>query len=167
MQEGTDWKFLNLEMSQIKEYVYKSLLDSTLVEFSCDVGHDVKSKLGFMALGIFDFSSIYGVSFDFNKETGVLLRESLPNHSMVIVGVDTVDGGKPNKWRIENSWGDKFGDEGYFIMTDDWFDKYGYSVVINKKYLSDDILKLLETPPVLLPAWDPLASVVSVGWIGR
>ena len=48
---------------------------------------------------------------------------SSPNHNMVLTGVDIVDG-KPVKWLVENSWGEKSGKKGYLSMTDAWFDKY-------------------------------------------
>lgn len=35
-----------------------------------------------------------------------------------------------------NSWGDDIKDQGFFVMTDEWLDKYTYQIVINKKYLS-------------------------------
>ncbi|HBM75876.1 MAG TPA: aminopeptidase, partial [Clostridiaceae bacterium] len=45
----------------------------------------------------------------------------------------------PNRWKVENSWGEKNGEKGYFVMNDSWFDEYTYEVIINKKYLSDEL----------------------------
>ena len=59
----------------------------------------------------------------------------------VFTGVDIVNN-KSTKWRVENSWGNKSGDKGYFLMTDDWFTEYNYEVVIDKKYLPKKILDL-------------------------
>ena len=41
-------------------------------------------------------------------------------------------------------------------MTDQWFDEYMYRLVVEKKYVPADILKMLEQKPILLPAWDPM-----------
>ena len=77
---------------------------------------------------------------------------------MVFLGVNLVDG-KPNRWKVENSWGDKSGQEGYYIMTDDWFDEYNYQIVVNKKYLSDAQRAMFEQTPIVLKPWDPMGSL--------
>ncbi|TNN60205.1 Bleomycin hydrolase [Liparis tanakae] len=48
---------------------------------------------------------------------------------------------------------------GYLIMTDDWFSEYVYEVVVDKKYLSDDVLAVMKEEPVVLPAWDPMGAL--------
>lgn len=89
--------------------------------------------------------------------------ESMMDHAMVITGVDLVDG-KPTKWKIENSWGEKPGFKGYFVMSDSWFDKFVYQAVINKKYLSDDLKKTFEEgskDPIQLLPWDPMGALAN------
>ncbi|MGB2804577.1 MAG: C1 family peptidase, partial [Candidatus Zixiibacteriota bacterium] len=82
-------------------------------------------------------------------------RESHSTHAMVFVGVDTLQG-KPKKWLVENSWGDKKGDKGYWTMYDEWFDEYIYKVIIHKKHLPKHVLGILKTEPIVLPPWDPM-----------
>jgi bleomycin hydrolase len=41
-------------------------------------------------------------------------------------------------------------------MTDKWFDEYMFRLVVEKKYVPADILKLLDSQPIMLPAWDPM-----------
>ncbi|MDO5110242.1 MAG: C1 family peptidase, partial [Erysipelotrichaceae bacterium] len=60
---------------------------------------------------------------------------------------------------IENSWGDKNANKGYYIASDTWFDKYVYVAAINRKYLSEESLKALEGEPVLLAPWDPFGTL--------
>ena len=43
-------------------------------------------------------------------------------------------------------------------MTDEWFNEYMFRLVEEKKYVPADILKMFESDPVLLPAWDPMFS---------
>ena len=44
----------------------------------------------------------------------------------------------------------------YLIMTDEWFDNYMFRVVVEKKYVPADIMKMLEQKPIMLPSWDPM-----------
>ena len=76
-------------------------------------------------------------------------------HAMTLAGVDVIDG-KPARWKVENSWGSDNGQKGYFVMTDDWFDQYTFEVIINKKYLTADQVKLYQTEPEVLPYYLPL-----------
>ena len=68
---------------------------------------------------------------------------------------------KPEKWKIENSWGTKSGNNGYLLMTDKWFDEYTYEVVIDKKYLNKKIINILDSNIIKLPPWDPMGALAS------
>lgn len=48
---------------------------------------------------------------------------------------------------------------GYLIMTDDWFSEYVYEVVVDKKFLSHDVLEVMQQEPIVLPAWDPMGAL--------
>ena len=49
--------------------------------------------------------------------------QSLMTHAMVFQGVNIDENGQPNRWRVENSWGPDAGRDGYYTMTDRWFDR--------------------------------------------
>ena len=66
------------------------------------------------------------------------------------------ENGKPNRWRVENSWGKEPGKDGYYVMTDEWFNEYMFRLVVDKKYIPAEILKVLDEKPTMLPAWDPM-----------
>jgi bleomycin hydrolase len=79
---------------------------------------------------------------------------------MLFTGVDLDANDKPIKWRVENSWGNKVGDKGYHIMSDQWFDEYNYEVVVHKDYLSDDLYNLYKNEEAIpLKPWDPMGSL--------
>lgn len=48
---------------------------------------------------------------------------------------------------------------GYLIMTDDWFSEYVYEVVVDKKFLTSEVLEVMDQEPVVLPAWDPMGAL--------
>jgi len=75
---------------------------------------------------------------------------------MTITGVNIVNG-QPNRWKVENSWGEDVGEKGYFVMDENWFEDYAYDIVVNKKYLTKEELAEYDQKPVLLPAWDSLS----------
>lgn len=147
--------FINLDTEQMREFALKQLLDNQPVYFACDVGKEDSYEHGIMSPKIYDFEAIYGTDFAMSKADKFRYRESRSTHAMVFVGVDTLEG-KPTKWLVENSWGDKKGDKGYWTMYDEWFDEYVYKVIINKKYLPKRVLDILKTEPIELPPWDPM-----------
>ena len=103
--------------------------------------------------------TLLGVKFGMNKAERLDYGESLMTHAMVFQGVNLDESGKPNRWRVENSWGDKAGEKGYYVMSDAWFDEYMYQVVVNKKYLPAEFVKEYESEPIMLEPWDPMGSL--------
>jgi hypothetical protein len=63
---------------------------------------------------------------------------------------------KVGKFKVENSWGDVGDENGFYTMTREWFTMFGYEIVINKKHLSDEQLKILKTKPIIVKDSDPL-----------
>ncbi len=157
--EGAPILYLNVEMNELIDLVVKQLKDREIVWFGSDVG-----KFGDRKEGVWDdLSYDYGAAFDMeyriSKEDALDYRDSCMNHAMVITGVNLDAQDKPTRWKIENSWGDANGDEGYYMMSDTWFERYVYQAVVNKKYLSAEQLKLLEQKPIELNPWDPMGSL--------
>jgi bleomycin hydrolase len=73
--------------------------------------------------------------------------------------IDSQADGKTTKWRVENSWGDDRGEKGYLLMTQKWFDEFMYEVVVDKKFVPQDVLDVFQKKPVVLPAWDPMGTL--------
>jgi bleomycin hydrolase len=73
--------------------------------------------------------------------------------------VDLDEKGNPIKWRVENSWGATIGDKGYMYMMDEWFDEYVFEITVRKEYLSQELLSVLCTKPIVLPPWDPMGGL--------
>ena len=124
--------------------------------FSCDVGKFLLSKKGTLDINNFDYESLMGVEFPMNKEERVRTFASGSSHAMTLIAVDLDEDGNAKKWMVENSWGPSSGWKGNLIMTDEWFEEYMFRVVVDKKYIPAETLKLLEQKPIMLPSWDPM-----------
>ena len=155
--DGHNWVYVNLPVERIKEMAIASIKDNTAMYFSCDVGKFANSKKGVLDINNFDYESLMGVTFGMDKKERVQTHASGSSHAMTLIAVDMVDG-KPVKWMVENSWGPSAGYQGNYIMTDEWFNEYMFRLVVEKKYVPEDVLKMLEQTPVQLPAWDPMFS---------
>ncbi|HNY93018.1 MAG TPA: C1 family peptidase, partial [bacterium] len=105
--------------------------------------------------------SLYGIDFAMTRRELFESYSSEPNHNMVFTGVDIIDG-RITKWLVENSWGEARGKQGYLHMTDDWFDLYVQEIVIDKKYIPAEMLKIFDSKATLLPPWDPMAERVGL-----
>ena len=156
--DGHNWLYVNLPVERIKEMAIASIKDNTAMYFSCDVGKFYSRTKGTLDLANFDYDSLMGVEFGMNKQERVMTHASGSSHAMTLIAVDIVDG-KPVKWMVENSWGPASGYKGCLIMTDEWFNEYMFRLVVEKQYVPEDILKMLEQTPVQLPAWDPMFSM--------
>ena len=146
-------------MEQLKAAAIAQLKDGKPVWFGCDVGKCSIRENGMMDLSVIRADQLFGVSFPLNKAERLDYGHSLMTHAMVFLGVNLDEQGKPNRWRVENSWGKEPGKDGYYVMSDDWFTEYTYQVVVHKKYLSSEALAQLEAEPVMLQPWDPMGSL--------
>ena len=157
--EGDIIRYLNLPSSRLKESAVQSIRDDDPVWFGCDVGKHFHRGLGIMDMDLFDFELFYGTGFPMSKGDRLEYGDSQMTHAMLFTGVDLDKKGKPRKWRVENSWGDKRGDKGYDIMTDKWFNEYNYEVVVHKKYLTKEELEIYQRDPIKLQPWDPMGAL--------
>jgi bleomycin hydrolase len=151
-------KYANVEIDEIKKAAIKSIQNNESVWFGCDVGKMFHRDLGLMDMDLYDYEALLGTKFGMNKATRLEYGDSMMTHAMLFTGVDIANG-KSTKWRVENSWGPKGGNKGYYLMTDKWFDEYNYEIVVDKKYLPKQILDLFNRKPVELAPWDPMGAL--------
>ncbi|XP_069082360.1 bleomycin hydrolase [Pleurodeles waltl] len=162
MVGGRKTLYNNQPIDTLKKVAAASIKDGEAVWFGCDVGKHFHGKLGINDMNVFNHELLFGVSVKhLNKAERLIFGDSLMTHAMLITAVTEKEGkeGSFEKWRVENSWGDDRGNKGYLIMTDDWFSEYVYEVVVDKKYLSEEILEVLKQEPIVLPAWDPMGAL--------
>ena len=154
--DGQNWRFLNLPMNEIADMAIASIKDSTNMYFSCDVGKFLDRETGYMDINNFDYGSLFGTTFNMDKKQRIATFASGSTHAMTLCAVDLDKDGKPLKWMVENSWGSKYGHNGFLIMTNEWFNEYMFRLVVESKYIPAATLKLFDQKPIMLPAWDPL-----------
>ncbi|HEM3540102.1 TPA: aminopeptidase C, partial [Streptococcus suis] len=152
-------RYLNVEMNRFKELAIAQLKAGESVWFGSDVGQSSNRQTGIMATNTYDFSSGLGIHFHQDKAGRLDYSESLMTHAMVLTGVDLDDNEQPLKWKVENSWGDKVGDKGYFVASDSWMDEYTYQIVVRKEFLTQEELAAYQAQPQVLDPWDPMGAL--------
>jgi len=155
---GAPVVYLNVEIARIKRLALRTLRAGEPVWFGCDVGKQMDGKTGLWDARLRDYASIYGTDFELDKASRLEYGAARMTHAMVFTGVDVV-GGKPRRWRVENSWGDERGNKGFYLMNDSWFDEHMLEIAARRSYLPRRLLKALDRKPIVLPAWDPMGSL--------
>lgn len=153
--DGKNWTYINLPIEDIKNMAIESLKNNQMMYSSWDSGKFLDRAAATADLNNYDYDSLFGMTFGMDKADRIRTKDSASTHAMTLVAVDLDDDGKPVKWMVENSWGPG-ANEGHVIMTDDWVNEYLFRLVVNKKFVPADILKINDTKPIKLPAWDPL-----------
>lgn len=156
-----DVRYLNLDMKRFKELAIAQMQAGETVWFGSDVGQSSNRQSGIMATNTYDFTSSMDISLTQDKAGRLDYSESLMTHAMVLTGVDLDENGQSLKWKVENSWGDKVGDKGYFVASDAWMDEYTYQIVVRKDLLKAEELTAYEAEPILLKPWDPMGALAS------
>ena len=150
--------YLNVPSKEMKAITQKLLEDGMPVWMGCDVGKEMDRKRGLWDADLFDVEGLYGIEYGMDKADRLRHNQTMMTHAMLFTGVDVVNG-RPRRWRVENSWGDKTGQKGYYTMNDSWYDQYMFEIAAPTSYLNEKMQAGLESEPVVLPAWDPMGSL--------
>jgi bleomycin hydrolase len=159
--DGTRIKYLNVDVELMKDIGMRMLQDGMPVWMGCDTGKQMHRDKGLWDADLFDYGSVYNAEFDMDKAERLEYHQTAMTHAMLFTGVDVVEG-KPRRWRVENSWDDKVGDKGFFLMNDSWFAEYMFEIAAPKSYLPEELQRALDTEPIVLPPWDPMGSLAAM-----
>ena len=157
--EGHIIRHLNLPAEELKRLAIAQMRDGKVVWFGCDVGQFHDRDYGAMDPEGVRADLLFCTDFPMTKAQRLDYGESLLTHAMVFTGVNLDENGRPNRWKVENSWGDEHANKGFYVMSDEWFSEYLYQIVIHKKYLTEEQLSQYEEEPVVLKPWDPMGSL--------
>ncbi|GHN35305.1 C1 family peptidase [Lactobacillus delbrueckii] len=156
VEGGSPIRFLNVPMEYLEQAAVAQLKDGEAVWFGNDVLRQMDSKTGYLDTDLYKLDDLFDVDLSLSKADRLATGVGEVSHAMTLVGVDE-DNGDIRQWKVENSWGDKSGEKGFFVMSHNWFKEYVYEVVVHKKYLTKDQQELLSSTPVELAPWDSLA----------
>lgn len=142
--------FLNIPPEEFRNLIIKQLKNEEPVYFYC-------STTSKRIEGVWtDLLKRYGDVFDIDlylDRNSILKTNGITDcHCMLITGVNIVDD-KADRWKIENSWGNKYGNNGYYVATDDWIDTYVHRIVINKRFLEKKHLEILKQDKIKMEKW--------------
>ncbi|MBC1485757.1 aminopeptidase C [Listeria seeligeri] len=155
---GAPIKYLNVEMNVLKKAAAEQIKDGETVWFGCDVGQLSERSSGIMDTDIFLTNQTFGFKTRMTKAERLDYKHSMLTHAMVLTGINVADG-EVNRWKVENSWGEAIGNKGYFVASDAWMDEFTFQVVVQKKYLSEELLNAFNQEPIALKPWDPMGSL--------
>ncbi|MBC1933546.1 aminopeptidase C [Listeria seeligeri] len=155
---GAPIKYLNVEMNVLKKAAAEQIKDGETVWFGCDVGQLSERSSGIMDTDIFLTNQTFGFKTKMTKAERLDYKHSMLTHAMVLTGINVADG-EVNRWKVENSWGEAIGNKGYFVASDAWMDEFTFQIVVQKKYLSEELLNAFNQEPIALKPWDPMGSL--------
>ena len=153
--EYDNWTFLNLPAEEILKMGLESLKNNTMFYISADTDASALMMGGIYDLGLYDLDGMLGVSLGMTKEEMVSSCEIKSAHAIAMTGVQLDEDGKPVKWLVENSFGTLRGWDGYVVMQHEWLVNYLFRMSVERKYVPEDLLPLLERRPKRLKSWNP------------
>ena len=156
--ETKEMEFVNVPLDVFKKAAVDQLKDGHPIWFACDCTQFSLRDSGFFDPAVVRVDELFDVKFTFDKAHGLEYMDCPGNHAMTFTGVNLNKDGEPDRWKIENSWGKDAGEDGYYVGSTEWFDRYVNEIIINKKYLDKETLAVLDQEPVMLEPWAPLSK---------
>ena len=152
---GGDMKALNLSQEALEDLCVAQLKAGQPIWFVCDAG-----AFGARKEGVWDPDSVKyeailgGFSTAMPKGKALEIGASSATHAMLLTGVHFDENGQPDRWKIENSWGEKVGNKGYFVCSEKYFKDFVYEAVIDAQHLTLEQKEMLKKPAVFVNPWD-------------
>lgn len=131
--------FFSVTPEEFKNAALASLEDNTPIWFASDVLTQSLRKEGLLADGLLQRKELFSLDYNMDKKDRLTYRASFCNHAMTFTGVNLTNG-KPDRFKVENSWGKENGNDGFFVMSDKWFDEYVYQIFVRRKYVAPEVL---------------------------
>lgn len=154
VHQNSQVQFLNLPIEDIKPLVIKQLKDNIPVYLGIYHKKFRDKKSGVLDTRLYNYKEILNF-VPLTKKEALDTYDIWFDHAMTICGVHLVDN-KPIRWKVEDSEGDKEKVNGHYVMNDNYFNEFVLKVIIDKKYLSQEQLILLEQEPIKVEVDNPV-----------
>lgn len=141
VEGGENVYFFNVSKDEFLNSLVSSLKGEEPVWFAADATTQFLRKEGYLADHVIDYDKLFGIDTSMDKGASIDYLQTVCNHAMTFTGCNIEDDGTIDRFKVKNSWGKDNGKDGYYIMSRDYFDKYVYQIVINKKYLTSELLE--------------------------
>lgn len=151
--------FVNIDTKPMKRIAKSSILSNEPLWFAVNMSFDQSEDHGLMENHLFDYETLFGIDLTLSKADRTRFHAGASGHAMVLMGVDLDPDGEPRKWLVENSHGDERGVKGRWTLLDQWFDEHVYTIIVHRRHVPDEILRLFDDKPTILPPWYPGANL--------
>jgi bleomycin hydrolase len=115
--------YFNMNNKDFKDAIFKCLKHSYGIWFACDIGQYFINKGSILDKNSSNLRDMFDIDFNLSKKASLETRTSVPNHAMMFSGCHAI-GKKIDRWKVENSYGDEVGKDGFITMSDSWFDEF-------------------------------------------
>ncbi len=146
-------RYLNLPICDLKELAIRQLKNNNSVYIYSNMSKFVDKNTGILDNRLYNYDKTLNLE-KMSKEEALNLYDISAEHAMTITGVNIIDG-KTQRWKVEDSYGDKEKLNGCYIMNDNFFDEFVLGIVIDKKYLSNEQIELLLQEPIEVEIKEP------------
>lgn len=151
--QNSSVKYLNLPIEELKKLTIKQLKDGIPVYMGAHIFKFRDNKSGVLDTRLYNYEDTLNFN-KLSKEEALNLYDIRLHHIMNFTGVNLVND-LPQRWKVEDSYGDKEKVNGYYIMNDNFFNEFVLCIVIDRKYLSNQQLLLLNQEPIYVDVKDP------------
>lgn len=150
---------INVDMDTMSKFAQKSIKNNETMWFACDVDINEDRESGVLDENLFNFDQTFVNFPKMTKEERINSRYSTACHAMNLTGFDK-KGKEVKFWKIENSWGEDDGKDGYFSMTDEWFRENTFELIVDKKFLTKKVMEAFDKEKIYYDEFDPMYKML-------